>query len=43
MNLCGSFEGGGAARELESNHYLLAGIDFCGAMVGDLGLGFYKH
>ena len=43
MNLCGSFRAGGAAREVEPERYLLAGIDFRGAMVVDLGLGICKH
>ena len=33
----------GAAREVEPDHCLLARIDFHGAMVVDLGLGFCKH
>ena len=40
MNLCGSSGGGGAAREVEPDRYILVGIDFRGAMVVDLGLGF---
>ena len=43
MNLCGSSGGGGAAREVEPDPCLLIGIDFRGAMVVDLGLGFCKH
>ena len=43
MNLCGSFGGGGVSSEVEPDRYLLAGIDFYGAMVVDLGLGFCKH
>ena len=43
MNLCGSFGGGGTTREVEPDCCLLVGIDFRGAMVVDLGLGFYKH
>ena len=43
MNLRGSFEGGGAACEVELDRCLLAGIDFRGAMVVDLGLGTFKH
>ena len=37
MNLCGSSRGGGAASEVEPNHYLLARVNFRGAMVVDLG------
>ena len=40
MNLCGSSRGGGAAREVDLDCCLLVGIDFRGAMVIDLGLGF---
>ena len=43
MNLCGSFGGGGAAHEVEPDRCLLAWIDFCGAMVVDIGLGICKH
>ena len=43
MNLCGSFGGGGAASEVEPDRYLLAGVDFRGAMVVDLGLEICKH
>ena len=43
MNLCGSFEGGGVAREVESDRCLFFGIDFCGAMVVDIRLGICKH
>ena len=43
MNLSGSSGGGGAAREVEPDRCLLAGIDFRGAMVVDLGLGICKH
>ena len=39
MNLWGSSGGGGAAREVELDYCLLAGIDFRGAIVVDLGLG----
>ena len=43
MNLYGSSGWGGDSFEVEPNHYLLAGIDFRGAMVVDLGLGICKH
>ena len=43
MNLCGSSGGGGAACEVEPDLYLLAWIDFLGAMVVDLGLWICKH
>ena len=43
MNLCGSFGGGGAACEVDLNRCLLVGIDFCGSIMVDLGLGFYKY
>ena len=43
MNPCGSSGKGGAACEVEPDRCLLVGIDFCGAMVVDLGLGFCKH
>ena len=39
----GSSGGGGAAREVESDRCLLAGVDFRGAMVVDLGLEICKH
>ena len=42
MNLCGSSGGGGASCEVEPDRCLLAGVDFHGAMVVDLGLGIYK-
>ena len=34
---------GGAAGEVEPDHCLLAGIDFLGAMVVDLGVKICKH
>ena len=40
MNLLGSSRGGGAAREVEPDLCLFIGIDFCGAIKVDLGLGF---
>ena len=43
MNLCGSFRGGGADREVEPDRYLLARVDFRGAMGVDLGLEICKH
>ena len=43
MNLCGSSGVGGAAREVEPDSCLLAGVDFRGAMVVDLGLEICKH
>ena len=43
MNLCGSSGGGGAAREVEPDYCLLAGINFPRAIVVDLGLRFCKH
>ena len=43
MNLCGSSGGGGVAREVEQDRCLLAGVDFHGAMVVDLGLEICKH
>ena len=43
MNLWGSSGGGGATHEVEPDRCLLAGIDFRGAIMVDLGLGFGKH
>ena len=43
MNLWGFSEGGGAANEVEPDRCLFTGIDFRGAIVVDLGLGFCKH
>ena len=43
MNLWGSFGGGGVARKVEPNRCLFSWIDFRGAIVVDLGLGFGKH
>ena len=42
MNRCGSFEGGGAAREVEPDRYHLVGVDFLGAMEVDLWGGYAK-
>ena len=36
MNRCGSSGGGGVACEVELGRYRLAGVDFLGAMEGDL-------
>ena len=43
MNLCGSSGEGDVAYEVEPDCYLLARIDFRGAMVVNLGLGICKH
>ena len=43
MNRCGSFGGGGAAREVELDRCLLAEINFLGAMVDDRGVEICKH
>ena len=43
MNLCGSSEGGGVARQVEQDSCLLAGIDFLGATVVDRGVEICKH
>ena len=43
MNLCGSSGGSGAAHEVKPDRCLLAGIDFMGAMVVDLGVEICKH
>ena len=43
MNRWGSSGGGGAACEVEPDRYLLAGVDFLGAMDVDLGLGICKQ
>ena len=43
MNLCGSYGRGGATREVEPDRCLLAGIDFRGAIVVNLGLGICEH
>ena len=37
------FRRGGAALEVEPHCYILARVDFCGAMLVDLGLKIYKH
>ena len=41
--MCGSSGGGGTTREVDSDHCLLARVDFLGAMVVDLGVEIYKH
>ena len=41
--MCGSSGGGGVTRKVEPDRCLLAGINFRGAMVVDLGLGICKH
>ena len=43
MNLCGSSGGGGTAHEVELDQRLLVGIEFHGAIVVYLRLGFCKH
>ena len=43
MNKCGYSGGGDVAREVKLDRFLLAGIDFMGAMVVDRGVEIYKH
>ena len=43
MNRCGSFEGGGAVREVEPDRCLLDEIEFLGSMVVDRGVEICKY